>query len=66
MNITVITSLEQLKETYPDLIDESTIGTFPGEKYHINIDPTLEPKRKAPRPVPAHQKEQFKEELKKC
>ena len=28
-NTIVIISLEQLKETNPDLIDESTIGTFP-------------------------------------
>ena len=44
-NTTVVTLLEQLKETYPDFIDESTIGTFPGEKYHINVDPTIEPKK---------------------
>ena len=64
-NTIVITSLEQLKETYPDLIDESTIGTFPAEKYYINVDPTIEPKRTGTIPVPVHQQAQFKEELNK-
>ena len=64
-NTTVVTSLEQKKETYPDVIDESTTGTFPGETYYVNVEPTIEPKRTAPRPVPVHQQAQFKEELNK-
>ena len=40
----IITSLEQLKTLYPDLTDESTIRTFPEEKYQINVDPTIQPK----------------------
>ena len=43
-NIKMVTSLEQLKKFYPDLLDESTVGTFPGEKYHINIGLTIQPK----------------------
>ena len=41
------------------------MGTFPGQKYCINVDPIIEPKRTAPRPVPVHQQAQFKEELNK-
>ena len=59
-NNKIITSLEQLKTLYPDLIDESTVGTFPGEKYHINVDPTFQPKWTAPRPVPVHQQSHSK------
>ena len=35
------TSLEQLKTLYLDLMNESTIGAFPGERYHINVNPTI-------------------------
>ena len=64
-NDKLIQSLEDLKTQYPDLIDETTIGTFPGDKYHINVDTTIPPKWTAPRPVPIHQQAQFKAELNK-
>ena len=64
-NDKLIHSLEDLKTQYPDLIDETTIGTFPGDKYHINVDTTIPPKWTAPRPVPIHQQAQFKAELNK-
>ena len=64
-NDKLIHSLEDLKTQYPDLIDETTIDTFPGDKYHINVDTMIPPKRTAPRPVPIHQQAQFKAELNK-
>ena len=39
------------------------LGTFPGKPYHINIDPSVPPKRIPPRSVPVHQQELFKEKL---
>ena len=30
---------------HPDLIDESTVGTFPGTIYHINMDLAVTSKR---------------------
>ena len=40
-NSDIIPSLDQLKKLYPDLLNESTVGAFSGEKYHINVDPTI-------------------------
>ena len=65
-NDKLIQSLEDFKTQYPDLIDETTIGTFPGDKYHINVDTTIPPKWTAPRPVLIHQQAQFKAEFNKC
>ena len=64
-NDKLIHSLEDLKTQYPDLIEETTIGIFPGDKYHINVDTTILPKWTASRPVPIHQQAQFKAELNK-
>ena len=61
-NDNIIKSLDDLKLQYPDLIDETTISTFPGEKYHINLDASIPPKCTALRPVPLHQQIQFKAE----
>ena len=47
------------------MINESTIGTFPGEKYHINVDPTIWPKQTVLKHVQIHHHTQFREELNK-
>ena len=39
------------------------LGKFLGEPYHINIEPTVPPKRIPCRPMPIHQQEEFKHKL---
>ena len=54
-------NLEQIKEKYGDIFEG--LGKFPGEPYHINLDPAIPPKRVPCRPVPIHQQEELKWQL---
>ena len=56
-----ITCKEDIRKYFPDVIDG--LGTFPGKPYHINIDPSVPPKRLPARPVPIHQQAEFKGQL---
>ena len=59
----LITQKEHIMDQYPDVFEG--IGQFPGEPYHIQIDPKVPPKQTPCRMVPVHQKELFKKELDK-
>ena len=41
------------------------VGHFPGQPYHIQVDPKVPPKQTPVQPVPVHLKEAFQEELDK-
>ena len=56
-----LTSLDEIKVQYKDIFEG--IGTFPGKPYHINIDPSVPPKRLPCQPVPVHQQDEFKKQL---
>ena len=58
-------SLDDIRRLYPDLINETEVGIFSGELYHIHTDPTVSPKCTVPRPVPGHQQDAFMQELNK-
>ena len=61
LEVIPLTSLPEIKRQYKDIFEG--IGTFPGEPYHINIDPNVPPKRLPCRPVPVHQQDEFKKQL---
>ena len=54
-------TLEEVKKKYSDVFNG--LGKFPGEPYHINLDPEVPPKWIPCRPVPVHQQEEFKKQL---
>ena len=59
----LVTQKEHIMDQYPDLFEG--ISQFPGEPYHIQIDPKVPLKQTPCRMVPALQKELFKKELDK-
>ena len=59
----IVTSLDQLKQQYSDLLDEKSVGTFKCDPYVIQLDPDVIPKKTAPRPVAAPLQELFRAEL---
>ena len=52
---------ESILETYSDLF--TGIGTFPTAPYKFTLKPNAKPARHAPRKVPIHLKEAFREEI---
>ena len=54
---------EQIQEQYPELFQG--IGLFPGEWYHIHINPSITPKQTPYRPIPVHLKQTFWQEIEK-
>ena len=52
---------DAILETYSDLFQG--IGTFPGDPYKFNLKKDAKPARHAPRKVPIHLKEAFREEI---
>ena len=54
-------NLGQIKEKYSDIFEG--LGTFLGEPYHIQLDPSVPPVHVPCRPVPIHQQEEFKHPL---
>ena len=59
----LVTQKEHIMDQYPDVFEG--IGQFPGEPYHIQIDPKVPPKQTPCRMIPIHQKELFKKKLDK-
>ena len=57
----LITTYDQIKQHYLDVFEG--ISKFPGQPYHINIDPTVPPKQTPCRPVPIHLKSAFQKEI---
>ena len=59
----LITSKDQILHEYPDVFDG--IGNFPGQSYHIQINPSITPKQTPCCLIPVHVKEAFKQEINK-
>ena len=57
----LVTSKEQILSGYPDVFEG--IGRFPGQPYHIQVDPNVTLKQTPCRPVPVHLEEAFKKEV---
>ena len=60
----LVTSKEQILCENPDVFEG--IGSFPGPPYHIQIDPSVAPKKTPCQPIPVHLKDAFKQEVDKC
>ena len=56
-------SKEQIQEQYPELF--KGIGQFPGEPYHIHVNPSITPKQTSCRLIPVHLKQTFQQEIEK-
>ena len=61
--MTIVKNKTDIKEHYADVVEG--VGRFPGEPYHIQVDPKVPPKQTPVRPVAVHLKEAFKQELDK-
>ena len=61
--MTIVKNKTDIKEHYADVFEG--VGCFPGEPYHIQVDPKVPPKQTPVRPVAVHLKEAFKQELDK-
>ena len=59
----IITSQDQIICEYPDVFEG--IGKFPGQPYHIQVDPSVAPKQTPCRPIPIHLKAAFQKEINK-
>ena len=59
----VVASKEHILSRYPDVF--KSIGRFPGQPYHIQVDPNVAPKQTPCQTVPIHLKETFKKEIDK-
>ena len=59
----LITSREQVLQAYPDVFDG--IGCFPGQPYHIHVEPSVTLKQTSCWPVSVHLKVPFKQEIDK-
>ena len=55
--VKIVKSKEQIQEQYPELF--KGIGRFPGEPYHIHLNPSITPKQTPCRPIPVHLKHTF-------
>ena len=61
--MTIVKNKVDIKSHYADVFEG--VGRFPGQPYHIQVDPKVPPKQTPARPVPVHLKEAFKQELDK-
>ena len=59
----IVRTKEQMMEHYGDVFEG--IGRFPGEPYHIQLDPSVKPKQTPCRPVALHLKDAFRAEIDK-
>ena len=57
----LVTSIGDIIKHFPEILEG--LGKFPGEPYHINVDPSLPPKCLPARPVPVHQQAAFWQQL---
>ena len=56
-------NLDQIKQKCADIF--KGLGAFPGDPYHITLDPAVPPVQVPFRPVPIHQQEEFKHQFSK-
>ena len=61
--MTIVKNKVDIKAHYADVFEG--VGRFPGQPYHIQVDPKVPPKQTPLRPVPVHLKKAFKQELDK-
>ena len=61
--MTIVKNKADIKEHYADVFEG--VGHFPGQPYHIQVDPKVPPKQTPVRPVAVHLKEAFQQELDK-
>ena len=61
--MTIVKKKADIKEHYADVFEG--VGRFPGQPYHIQVDPNVLPKQTPMRPVAVHLKEAFQQELDK-
>ena len=59
--VKIVKSKEQIQEQYPELF--KSIGRFPGEPYHIHLNPSITPKQTPCRPISVHLKQTFRQEI---
>ena len=57
----LVTSKDDIIKYFPEILEG--LGKFPGEPYHINVDPNVPPKCLPARPVPVHQQAAFKQQM---
>ena len=57
----LVTSKDDIIRYFPEILEG--LGKFPGEPYHINVDPSIPPICLSARPVPVHQQAAFKQQL---
>ena len=57
----LVTSKDNIIKYFPEILEG--LGKFPGEPYHINVDPNVPPKCLPARPVPVHQQPAFKQQM---
>ena len=55
--VKIVKSKEQIQEQYPELF--KGIGQFPGEPYHIHVNPSFTPKQTPCRLIAVHLKKTF-------
>ena len=60
----LITNKEQILANYSDVFDG--IGCLPSHPYHIQVDPSVTPKKIPCLPIPVDLKEAFKKRLTRC
>ena len=61
--VRIVKLKEQIQEQYPKFF--TSIGQFPGEPYHIHVNPSITPKQTPCRPIPLHLKQTFRQEIEK-
>ena len=61
--MTIVKNKVDIKSHYADVFEG--VGHFPGQPFHIQVDPKVPPEQTPVRPVPVHLKEAFKQELDK-
>ena len=59
----LITSKEMILHEYPNVFEG--IGKFLGPDYHIQVDPSIQPKQTPCQPISVHLKEKFQQEINK-
>ena len=57
----LVTSKDDIIKYFPEILEG--LGKFPGEPYHINVDPNVPPKCFPDRPVPVHQQAAIQQQL---
>ena len=59
--VKIVKSKKQIQEQYPELF--KSIGQFPGEPYHIQVNLSITSKQTPCRPIPVHLKQTFNKKL---